>query len=124
MNTEEMYSAINKGVPNQIRLELPVSDLLEYCSSDRSNFLTSIYNIRNKYENAITSISGYNKSNHEFFDNLRLITNYKTSDTQIYVSPIIFLKHLKEILGVTTEDLDLNNDDFTNELRTRFNILY
>ena len=30
MNVEEMYNAINKGIPNLIRLELPIEDLIKY----------------------------------------------------------------------------------------------
>ena len=67
MNEEEMYYAINKGIPNQIKLELPAEDLIKYCSEDNNELLTSIMNIRRKYENAITSISGYNKSYHQAY---------------------------------------------------------
>ena len=123
MNKEEMYTAINKGIPNMIKLELPVEDLVNYCSENSTEMLTSINNIRNEYEKAITRISGYNKSNHEFFNSLRLITNYKNSNTGIYVSPICFIKRLKKILGVTNEVLDLDNQDILNEFRVRLNTL-
>ena len=66
MNIEEMYNAINKGIPTQIRLELPIVDLVKYCSENVYELATSMQSIRNQYEDAIVSISGYNKSHHEF----------------------------------------------------------
>ena len=122
MNIDEMYNAINKGVPNQIKLELPTKDLINYCSEDRLLLLSAINDIERKYENAIVSISGYNKSHHEFFNNLRLITNYKNSNTEIFVSPICFINRLKEILGVTNDSLYLS-DALINEFNARLNIL-
>lgn len=123
MNIEEMYSSINKGIPNQIKLELPIEDLVNYCAENKSKLLGDMLKIRNKFENAIVSICGYNKSNHEFFNNLRLITNYKDSNTQIYVSPVCFISRLKEILGVTNESLDLDDEELKNEFNNRLNIL-
>ncbi len=123
MNEEEMHNAINKGIPNQIKLELPVEDLVNYCPSNSIDLLKSMNNIRKNYENAITSICGYNKSGHEFFNNLRLITDYKNSNTNIYVSPVCFLKRLKTILGVTNESLDLDDPWLISELNNRLFIL-
>ena len=123
MNKEEMYNAINKGIPNQIKIELPVEDLIKYCSENSIELITSMNNIREKYENAILRISGHTKSNHEFFDNLRLITNYKNSDTQIYVSPNCFLIRLKNILGVNSESSDLDDLKLINKFNTRLNLL-
>ena len=123
MNIDEMHAAINKGIPNQIKLELSSEDLVNYCQEDREDLLMSMDNIRLKYENAITKICGYNKSNHEFFNNLRLITNYKNSNTEIYVSPICFLKRVKEILGVTNKTMDLDDEELINEFNDRLNLL-
>ena len=122
MNKDEMYNAINKGIPNQVKLELPVVDLINYCG-DKEELLNSMLDIRNIYENAIVSICGYNKSNHEFFDSLRLITNYKNSDTGIYVSPNAFLKRLKDILGVDNESLDLDDPSLIDSFKMRLNAL-
>ena len=123
MKEEEMYSAINKGIPNQIKLELPTDELIKYCSEDKDELEKSINLIRKKYENAIASISWYNKSNHEFFNNLRLITNYKNSNTEIYVSPICFLKRLKEVLGVVNESLDINDEELIKDFNTSLKTL-
>ena len=123
MKEEEIYSAINKGIPNQIKLELPTSELIAYCSENKRELDKSISNIRKMYENAIASITWYNKSNHEFFNNLRLVTNYKNSSTDIYVSPICFLKRLKEILGVVNESLDINDEELLKEFNTSLKTL-
>ncbi len=123
MNIEEMYNAINKGIPTQIRLELPIVDLVKYCSENVYELATSMQSIRKQYEDAIVSISGYNKSHHEFLSSLRLITNYKNSDTQVYVSPKNFLYCLKDILGVNNETIDLDNPELINEFNDRLEVL-
>ena len=122
MNKDEMYNAINKGIPNQVKLELPVKDLINYCGA-KEELSKNILDIRNIYENAIVSICGFNKSNHEFFDSLRLITNYKNSDTGIYISPNGFLKRLKDILGVDSESLDLDDPSLIDSFKKRLNVL-
>ena len=123
MNNDEMFKAINKGIPNSIKLELPVDELVKYCAEDENELSKSMYEIRKIYESAITLLSGYNKYNHEFFNNLRLITNYKNSNTSVYVSPICFIKRLKDILGVTNESVDLDDDELVNDFTNRLNIL-
>ena len=123
MNTKEMHNAINKGIPNLIKLELPTGDLIKYCSDDSAELLNSMRDIRKEYEEAIMSISGYNKSHHEFFDNLRLITNYKDSKTQIYVSPLCFIKRLKTILDIKNESLNLEDEELLNEFNSQLELL-
>ena len=75
MNQEEMYYSMNKGIPNMIKLELSVDDLINYCAEDRDELTKAMMDIRRRYENAIVGLCGYNKSNHEFFSNLRLVKN-------------------------------------------------
>jgi hypothetical protein len=123
MNVEEMYLAMNKGIPNQIPLELSVEELVEYCSENQEELSSAMNSIRRDFENAMISISGYTKAKHEFFDNLRLITNYKNSDTQIYVSPVCFINRLKEILGVKSESMDLEDSTLMEEFRKRLDRL-
>ena len=123
MNEEEMNSAINKGIPNQIKLELPVDDLINYCSSNKKEILHSMVELRKKYENKITEICGYTKSNHEFFDNLRLITNYKNSNTDVFISSVRFINSLKKILGVRNTSSDLDNPFLVNEFNERLDVL-
>lgn len=123
MNIDEIYNSINKGIPNQIKLELSFDDLVNYCFEDKKKLLTSLINVRKEFENTITKICGYNKSHHDFFDNLRLITNYKNSNTGIYVSPLCFVKKIKEILGVYNSIIDLNDQELIKELNNRLQVL-
>ena len=123
MNNDEMFTAINKGIPNQIKLELSFNDLINYCYIDKKELLASLLNIIKEYERTITKICGYNKSHHEFFDNLRLITNYKNSNTGIYVSPICFIKKIKEILGVHNSVTDINDEELVKDLNERLHVL-
>ena len=123
MTPEEMYKAINKGIPNQVRLELNTGTLIKSCASNTGELITSMRKVRKEYEDAIVCIAGYTKSNHEFFDNLRLITNYKTSETSIYCSPVCFIKRLKEILGVTHESIDLDDPELMDALKERLSDL-
>ena len=123
MNVEEMHNAINKGIPNMVKLELPATELIKYCSVDKDELLKAMFNIRKKYEYAITSICGYNKSNHEFFNNLRLITDYKNSNTQVHVSPNCFLNRIKMILGVTNGAYDLDDPELIADFNRRLSTL-
>ncbi len=123
MLPKEMYQAINKGVPNNIKLELSTDTLIKSCSSDQAKTLTSMRKLRGDYESVISMITGYNKSNHEFFNNLRLITNYKNSETSIYVSPVCFIERLKEILGITNPSNDLDDPELIEDFNKKLEIL-
>ena len=39
MNTEEMYTSINKGVPNYIILDIDITTLLNECASDKEQLI-------------------------------------------------------------------------------------
>ena len=119
----EMYKAINKGVPNNIPIELDFDVLIESCANNSGSLLTSMRKIRNNYESTISCITGFNKSNHEFFHNLRLITNYKNSETNIYVSPNDFINRLKTVLGVTNPTLDIDDPELLLEFNSRLALL-
>lgn len=123
MNEKEMHDAINKGIPNSIKLELPVKDLIKYCSLDSNELSKTMDVVRKNYEEAIASIIGYDRFNHNFFNNLRLITNYKNSDTKIYVSPMRFYNRVKKNLGVINESFDLEDPELINEFNERLNKL-
>ena len=116
MNNAEMYTSINKGVPCYLSIDLNVSTLLNECAADKVQFEQELSLIRELYRTNIIEISSYTKANEFFFENFRTITSYKNAETTIHISPVDFLKKLKEILGVKSESLDFNDKDLANIL--------
>ena len=100
MNSQEMFTSINKGVPNYILLEINTNTLINECSSNKDELEMEISLLRELYRENIFKIAGYSKAKEFFFDSFRLITSYQTAETKIYISPIPFLKRLKEILNI------------------------
>lgn len=119
MNYDEMYSSLNKGVPNMVTVEIPIGELLNECSSDTAKLTGELYRIRKEYEDLIYNRMHFSKAQRSFSDNLYIMTNYKTSETTIHVSPLDFLRKIKEILGVENKSLDFNDLELKSELETR-----
>lgn len=119
MNNQEMYTTINKGVPNYVVLELNIETLLNECSSNKEQLEKEFSLLRELYRTNIIKICGYTKAQEFFFDSFRIITSYKTAETNIYISPIPFLSKLKSYLNVQNPSLDFNDQTLYQELVSR-----
>ncbi|MGN1371319.1 MAG: hypothetical protein ACI4XM_03490 [Candidatus Coprovivens sp.] len=116
MNEQEMYTAINKGIPNYVIIELNTQTLLNECSSNREQLEKEFSLLKELYRTNIIKINGYTKAKEDFFDYFRLITSYKNAETKIYISPIPFINKLKRFLNVTNPSTDFNDQQLSQEL--------
>lgn len=123
MNEKEMYTAINKGVPNFVDIELSVSILAKQCASDYDLLLQELKDIRTSYENMLLQRFGFLKSNHRFFDGLLTRTLYKTSENKLYISPKPFIRRLKKIMDVNNPSEDFSDEQLKKDLLSRFDVL-
>ena len=82
MNNQEMYTSINKGVPNYVMLEININTLMNECTSNKEQFERELSLLRELYRNNIIRICGYTKANEFFFDSFRIITSYKTAESK------------------------------------------
>lgn len=119
MNSQEMFTSINKGVPNYILLEINTNTLINECSSNKDELENELSLLRELYRENIFKIAGYSKAKEFFFDSFRLITSYQTAETKIYISPIPFLKRLKEILNISNDNQDFNSQELYDELKQK-----
>ena len=96
MNGQEMFNAINKGVPNYIPIEINIKTLVEQCASDAEQLKAEFAMISQLYKEYIISNSDFTKANEDFLICLRTRTNYKNAQTNIFnsstFSNISFLK--------------------------------
>ena len=116
MNNNEVYSSVNKGIPNYVTIELSIKTLINECTFNKEQFINELKLLRDLYRSKIISINGYTKSQEYFFDSFRIITNKKNAKTQIYISPNPFLIKLKTILNVKNSSLDFNDLTLKKEL--------
>lgn len=123
MMFEEVYNAINKGIPNYLSIELDKDILLRECALDKSNFTSILVRIREEYQNNIYNLCGCAKAQYYFFDNFRLITSYKNSETSIHISPIPFINKLKKLLGVDNDSIDFNDEELKRLLLEKLDLL-
>ena len=70
MTVDEMYKALNKGLPVYLIVELDVDTLVNSCASDRAALINSIRKIKKNYQDAIVNLAGYSKAQHYFFKKL------------------------------------------------------
>lgn len=119
MNNQEMYTSINKGVPNYISLELSVRTLLNECSSNKEQLEKELSLLQELYRTNIIKINGYTKAKEFFFDTFRIFTSYKTAETRIYISPLPFITKLKKFLNVSNPSIDFNDQTLAKELLKR-----
>ena len=119
MNTQEMYNAINKGVPSYEIIELSIETLLNQCASNRQLFENEISLLRKLYYEDITRIVKWNKAYADFLKGFRIITNYKNSQTNIFISPKTYLEVIKKALNVNNTSIDFNDRTLSIELMTK-----
>ena len=123
MNYNELYNAINKGIPNYTIIELDNSVLLRECASDSALLTNELIKVRNEFQKNIRNICGFSKAQHYFFDSLCLYTNYKDSETTLNISAVPFIRKLKNILGVNNSSDNFNDYDLMNEMLARIEVL-
>lgn len=123
MTVDEMYKALNKGLPVYLIVELDVDTLVNSCASDRAALINSIRKIKKNYQDAIVNLAGYSKAQHYFFKKLMILTNTKNAETTINVSPYPFLESIKDILGVDNPSMDFNDGELYRALLARVDVL-
>ena len=102
MNKTEMYTSLNKGIPNYIPIDLDIETLLRECVDDKNALAHSLRYIGNAHQRRIANIAKMTKAERAFFKKLQVWTNRHTSETNIFVSSNSFLEQLKIILGIHT----------------------
>lgn len=101
MNKMEMYTSLNKGVPSYIPITLDIETLIRECSDNEEKAKQEFRQIGNTHQRIIARIANMTKAERFFFKKLKLWTNRRTSETNLYVSADSFLEQLKIILNVT-----------------------
>lgn len=119
MNGQEMYLAVNKGVPNYLTVPININTIINECASDKALLLSEMKAIRNKFQDDIISIIGYSKAQYYFFDELCTRTKFKDALNDVYISPYPFFIKLKKILGIDNPSLDFNDLMLRNEMRVK-----
>lgn len=116
MNNQEVYTSINKGVPNYILLEIDINTITEQCSANKEQLTNELSLLKELFRTNIIKICGYTKAKEYFLDKFRIITSYKTAESKIYISPIPFIKRVKSILNVSNDSNDFNDKELLREL--------
>lgn len=116
MNSTEMFNAINKGVPSYIPIEITIKTLIEQCASDAEQLRDEFTLVSQLYKDHIIKTNDFTKANEEFLVSLRTRTNYKTAQTDLFISPINYLQRLKQILNVSNPSLDFNDLNLRQEM--------
>ncbi len=123
MNSTEMFQAINKGVPNYIPIEISIKTLIEQCAEDAEQLRDEFTLVSQLYKDAIIRTNDFTKAKEEFLVSLRTKTNYKTAQTDLYISPTNYLQRLKQILNVSNPSIDFNDLQLRQELLDRVAVL-
>lgn len=116
MNGQEMFNAINKGVPNYIPIEINIKTLVEQCASDAEQLKAEFAMISQLYKEYIISNSDFTKANEDFLKCLRTRTNYKNAQTNIFISPLNYLQRLKQIFNISNPSVDFNDLNLRKEM--------
>ncbi len=116
MNGQEMYKALNKGVPSFVSVELSIETLINECSSNQPQLRKEIHLISELYKQAIINIANRTKYKESFLTSFKIKTSYKDSETRMFISPTGYLTRLKQILGCKSPSLDYNDMILRNEL--------
>lgn len=119
MNGTEMFNAINKGVPSYIPIEITIKTLIDHCANDSEQLKTEFTLISQLYKEYIIKTDDFTKANEDFLVSLRVKTNSKNSQTDLFISPIYYLQRLKQILNVSNSSTDYNDLDLRKELLDR-----
>ena len=116
MNSTEMFNAINKGVPSYIPIEISIKTLIEQCASDAEQLRDEFTLVSQLYKEHIIKTNDFTKANEDFLVSLRTKTDYKTAQTNLFISPINYLQRLKQILNISNPSTDYNDLDLRKEM--------
>ena len=116
MNSTEMFNAINKGVPSYIPIEISIKTLIEQCANDAEQLRNEFTLVSQLYKEHIIKTNDFTKANEDFLVSLRTKTDYKTAQTNLFISPINYLQRLKQILNISNPSIDYNDLDLRKEM--------
>lgn len=122
MDKIEVYASLNKGAPNYIPITLDINILITECSDNIDEAKQSFRQIGNQHQSMIANIASMTKAERFFFKNLKLWTNYRTAETNIYVDSNSFLEQLKTIFNV--DSYFPNRDGLISLLTEKLNRLF
>ena len=123
MDRDEMYYAINKGIPNYLTIGINVDTIVEQCASDKELLRKEMKRVRNSFTDGIVDIMSYAKAQHGFFVELCTRCKYNNSENYMYVNPQSFLIKLKEILGVDDPSLNFSDYNLKQKMKDRVEVL-
>lgn len=118
-----MFYSVNKGVPNYLTVPINVDTIIDYCASDKALLIQEMKAIRNQFTDEVFNIMQFAKSQHGFWGELCTRCKYKNSRNEMYVSPDLFLRKLKEILGVDDPSMSFNDFELKQKMRDRVELL-
>lgn len=138
MNYKEMYTSINKGIPNYIPITLDIKTVIKECSDDMEESIRSFKKIGDEHQKMIANIVSMTKAQRFFFKKLQVWTNRRTSETNLFVLSDTLLEQLQIILNIKTpyqtreQLLNLLNEKVTRlfyikrseELQKEFPLIY
>ncbi len=116
MKPEEMFKAINKGVPNFIIMPIHIPTIIKECSSNQEQLQQEFKLIGQLFRDAIININAYSKAKEDFMTELRIITDYGNSLTRIYISATPYLIRLKQLLNCNNPSTDFNDEQLKQDL--------
>ena len=119
MNSQEMYTAINKGVPCYSIIELDVNTIINECAFDKQRLQEEMSLIKELYRSYFIEKMEFVKAKEYFLDKFRIMTSFKNAESNIYISPIPYIEKLKRILNVTDESVDFNDESLYQKLKDR-----
>ena len=97
MNSQEMYTAINKGVPCYSIIEIDVNTIINECAFDKQRLQEEMSLIKELYRSYFIERMGFVKAKEYFFDKFRIMTSFQNAESQIYISPIPYIEKLKRL---------------------------
>jgi hypothetical protein len=68
MNKIEMYTSLNKGVPNYVPIKIDSETLLRECADDKDVLVQSLRSIGNAHQRRIANIAGVTEQNMHFLN--------------------------------------------------------
>lgn len=123
MNTQEMYNAINKGVPCYALIELNTKTIINECAFDKEQLEKEMSLIKELYRSYFIERMGFVKAKEDFFDSFRIMTSFQNAESKIYISPIPYIEKLKRLLNLIDESVDFNDDQLYKKLLNRVEVL-
>lgn len=123
MNSQEMYTAINKGVPCYSIIELDVNTIINECAFDKQRLQEEMSLVKELYRSYFIERMGFVKAKEYFFDKFRIMTSFQNAESQIYISPIPYIEKLKRLLNLNNQSNDFNDEQLYKELMGRVELL-